>query len=347
MKKIIHVDIDYFFAQVEERDRPELKGLPVGIGGLYNGRGVLATCNYVARKFGIRSAMPTKKALQLCPNLILISPQSNKYKEASEAVFEILKDYSDVVQKVSIDEAYIDITNCEKFNNDGVLIAKEIKARIFQETKLTASAGVSYNKLLAKIGSELYKPNGLAILRPENIDKNIAHFCVGKINGVGKVTQKKMASKGIYTFGDLQRFSKLDLINMFGDYGVTLYNYCRGVDHREVKNARERKSVSVETTFANDKDNLQEIELEIEKLYAELLRRLERFQGRFIKNIFMKIRYQDFATTTIESQVSLNLESFKELFYRRYNAKEKKLRLLGLGVKFHSNDNDFQLEFVF
>lgn len=347
MKKIIHIDMDYFYAQVEERDYPELKSRPVAIGGIYNGRGVLCTSNYIARKFGVKSAMPTSKALKLCPQLVLIRPHFEKYKKVSSEVVQIFYEYTDKIQRLSLDEAYLDVTNCTHLNNDAVLIAKEIKSKILAKTGLTASAGVSYNKLLAKIGSDLFKPNGLAILRRENIEKNIADFSVAKINGVGKVTQDKMGRFNIKTFGDLQRFSKLDLINMFGDYGATLYGYCRGVDTREVQERQGRKSLSVEHTFAEDIVGSEELRDKIIEIYYELESRLEKYRDKFYKNIMVKIKYSDFKSTTIESQLEFTLDNFHELFGRRYSERKEHVRLLGLGVKFYSSDLNGQLVLPF
>lgn len=343
MKKIIHVDMDYFYAQVEERDRPELKGKPVAIGGMMGGRGVLCTSNYIARKYGVRSAMPTSQAIKLCPNLILIRPNFQKYKEISEEIFDIYGQFSKKIQKLSLDEAYIDVTECKKFNNDAIAIAREIKRRIYGKTRLTASAGVSYNKLLAKIGSDLFKPDGLAILRPENIVHNIAHFPIGKINGVGKVTQKRMAKFGIETFGDMQNYSKLDLINMFGDYGVNLYDYCRGVDHRSVSSSRERKSLSAEHTFSKDYNDMTKLKEKLLQVFYEVEKRLKKHQDKFHKNIFVKIKYSDFQSTTIESQLSFSYENFERLFEKRYLERPDKVRLLGLGVKFFHQDDHGQL----
>ena len=336
MKKIIHIDMDYFYAQVEELDRPELKGRPVAIGGLMGGRGVLCTSNYEARKYGVFSAMSTVMALKKCPNLILLRPNMHKYKEVSEQVFAIFSSYTDQVQKLSLDEAYLDVTECRKCNNDALSIAKEIKEKIFKQTGLTASAGVSYNKLLAKIGSDLFKPNGLAVLRPEGIEKKIAYFSIKKIWGVGKVTQAKMNSLNIYTFGDLQKFSKLDLINYFGEFGSRLFYFCRGIDDRKVISAFERKSVSTETTFVEDKTTLEELDTFLVDIFDELQRRLKKYSERKIKSIFVKIKYHDFSQTTIESQESFCFKNYQKLLHKRFSEKKLPVRLLGVGVRFYS-----------
>lgn len=344
MKKIIHIDMDYFYAQVEILEKPELRDRPVAIGGMNGNRGVLCTSNYIARNYGVRSAMATSIALKKCPDLILIPPNFKKYKEISEIIFSIFKKYSDKIERLSLDEAYIDVSDCQKFENDAIKIAKAIKEEIFEKTKLTASAGVSYNKLLAKIGSDLYKPNGLAVLRPENIEKKIAHFSVKKIWGVGKVTFDKMNRLGIHTFGDLQKLSKLNLINSFGDFGANLYNYCRGVDSREVNPHRVRKSLSVEHTFSEDKNDLEDLIFSISACFNELEERLKKNKKFAIKNIIIKIKYFNFEQTTNESQIEFNLDNYIKLFKQRYKDNSTKIRLIGLGVKFYSSDKTNQLE---
>lgn len=341
--------MDYFFAQVELRDKPELQDKPVAIGGLVNGRGVLSTCNYVARKFGVRSALPTMKALKLCPNLILLPHNLYKYREASEIIFKIFREFTNKVQSISLDEAFLDVTECKLFNNDAVAIAIEIKRRIFEETELTASAGVSYNKLLAKIGSDLFKPNGISVLRPKNIMQNIAHFHVKKISGVGKVMELRMKKFGIITFGDLQRFSKLGLINMFGDFGATLHSYCRGIDERKVEERGERKSLSVENTFFEDIHKLDELLVKLEVAFVEMNRRRTKYkEDRAIKNIFVKVKYSDFTATTVEAQNLPEFKNYIELLKKRFQeSDEKGVRLIGVGIKFHSSQIYGQLEMEF
>jgi DNA polymerase-4 len=344
MRKIIHIDLDYFFAQVELLDKPHLAHKPVAIGGLYEGRGVISTSNYVARKFGVKSAMPTKIALQKCPELVLLDSNFDKYRKLSHIFFEVLHGFSDKVQKVSIDEAYLDVTENKDFNCNAVKLAREIKKEVLKKTGLTASIGLSYNKFLAKFASELYKPNGLAIIREEDIIKNLAPFSVDKILGVGKVTQKKMQDFGISKFGDLQGFTKLDLVNMFGSFGASLYNYCRGIDNRLVHSSRIRKSLSVEKTFAQDKDNFDELTLELHSQFEELKGRLSKISSG-IKTIFVKIKYSHFESTTIESAGDLEFEKFRDLFVQRFDT-SKKVRLIGLGVKFYYPKVENQLELL-
>lgn len=335
--------MDYFFAQVEIRDNPSLRGRPVAVGGDSSRRGVLCTCNYEARRYGIHSAMPTFIAREKCPDLILLRPSFKKYKEASQAIFKIFNDYTATVQGVSLDEAYLDVTQSGKHYNSATLIAKEIKKRIYEETGLTSSAGVSYNKLLAKIASDLNKPNGLTLFTPDNILEKIGNLSVKRINGVGDVTYKKMQQLGIRTFSDLQKFNKLDLINFFGSMGPILYDYCRGIDTREVIAHRERKSLSVEKTFGENLIDTNLIKEQLFYCYSELIERLKS-HPRLIKNIFIKIKYADFQQTTIEKSTrSIVHQEFENLFIERFSERVDPIRLIGMGVKFHAQTDGTQL----
>ncbi len=194
------------------------------------------------------------------------------------------------------------------------------------------------------IGSDLHKPNGLAVLRPEFIESKISHFPINKINGVGKVTKERLNNFGIFNFGDAQRFSKLDLVNMFGDFGASLYNYCRGIDNREVSTGGERKSLSVENTFLKDISKTEDLEIELRNTFSELQERLKKINDRYIKNIFIKIKYFDFDSTTIEAQMEPTIENFNTLFFKRFSERPSAVRLIGVGVKFFSKDNEGQLE---
>lgn len=335
-RKIIHFDMDYFYAQVEERDNPALKHRPVGIGG--GKRGVLCTANYVARRFGVRSAMPTFMALQKCPELLLVKPNFHKYKEASSEIFDIFHEYTDQVEGLSLDEAYLDVTDCEKLGNSATLIAKDIKEKVFERTGLTGSAGVSYNKLLAKISSDINKPNGLFTLDPNSAENIIKSFPVTKISGVGAKTAEKMDALGLRTFEDLQRMGKFDLEGHFGSFGPSLYMYARGVDYREVKPERERKSLSVERTFFDNISDRIQLAAHLEKIFEEMSGRLQKHKERGLKTIFVKIKYADFTQTTVEEPFeSFSLEKFQSLFERRFSERSEAARLLGAGVKFHAD----------
>ena len=348
MKKIIHFDLDYFFAQVELLDRPDLRNKPVAIGGPSLRKGVLSTCNYVARKYGLHSAMPTFKAFELCPDLVILKSNFSKYREYSQKVFEVFYKYSKKVQVVSVDEAYIDVT---EYCSQGILaidVAKEMKEEIYTITGLTGSAGVSYNKMLAKIASEINKPNGLCVISPEVFNKYGHEIKVSKINGVGKVMKEKLSSLGIETFGDLQKFSKLDLINLFGKFGAVLFDYCRGIDNREVRIDRVRKSLSVERTFYTNIMNEQKLRSELTNCFDEFNRRFEKYKEFKIKSSFVKIKYSDFTQTTIEcSADEINEKSFQVLFGRRFAERADPVRLLGLGVRFQiENENKDQLTLI-
>ena len=340
MKKILHIDMDCFYAQVEMRDRPELQGLPIAIGGIQNGRGVLCTSNYEARKFGVHSAMPTGLALKKCPHLVLIAPNFEKYRKISEEIFQVFKSFSDKIERISLDEAYIDLSECKKFNNDAIAISKEIKRRIYGKTGLTASVGISYNKYLSKIASDLKKPNGLVVLRPEGIQSFIDHLKIEKVNGVGKSTLLKMHSEGLYYLGDLKRFTKLDLINRYGEFGVRLYGYSRGIDERKIIPERQRKSLSVEKTFSNDVDNIKELYYFLRCLYEELDERL-RAKDLLIKGIFIKFKRPDFTVYGVQRLDSFNWNNIKELFHGKWD--KRPLRLLGIGVRFHYDAHEEQL----
>ena len=345
MKKIIHFDMDYFFAQVEERDNPSLKTRPVAVGGSKEGRGVLCTANYVARKFGVRSAMPTFQAQRLCPDLVLIRPNGQKYREASEAIFDVFYEYTDLVQGISCDEAYLDVTGIEKCFGSATLMAMEIKNKIFKRTGLTGSAGVSCNKLLAKISSELNKPNGLVLIKPECLEEKVKDFPVGWIQGVGKVTNDFMKRLGIKTFGDLQRYAIPELVHYFGKFGPSLYEYARGIDHRDVYIDRERKSLSVENTYSEDLTDIEIIKGRLESCYEEMTKRLKRHEDRLIRGIFVKIKYSDFTQTTIEEKRMLySFNDFVDLFLKRYHNRMDPIRLLGLGVRFDCGEES-QLSF--
>jgi len=255
-RKIIHCDCDCFYAAVEMRDNPALKGAPIAVGGDAAHRGVIATCNYEARHFGVRSAMPTSQALQRCPHLIVIPPSMDKYREASQFITAIYRDYTDLVEPLSLDEAYLDVTDSVQHQGSGTLIAQEIRARIAQTVGITASAGVAPNKFLAKIASDWNKPDGLFVIRPKDVAEFVKTLPIAKVFGVGKVTAAKLQTLGVTTCLDLQSWSIYELENQFGKFGERLYELCRGIDQRDVCANRERKSVSVEETYTHDLPDL-------------------------------------------------------------------------------------------
>jgi len=330
--------MDAFFAAVEIRERPELAHVPVAIGG--GMRGVISTCNYKAREFGVRSAMSTHMAKKLCPQLIFIRPQFSKYKEASSRVFEILEKYTPLIERVSIDEAYLDVTESHLYHQSATLLAKKIRDEIFEQTQLTASAGIAPNKLLAKIASDYNKPNGQFTVAPHEVSNFIKKVELKKIWGVGKVLNEKLKSLGLITCEDLQKKSLIELNDICGRFGDTLFNYCRGEDDREVEVYYERKSVGVERTFLNDLTTLEEMKTKLAEILDELKKDLLRYPDRKIKNIHIKIKYNDFKSTTIERSLPFFDEHFFNLFEERYFEDIRPVRLLGAGVKFFSTETE-------
>lgn len=335
MRKIIHIDMDAFFASVEMRDNPRLRNVPMAVGGSRDQRGVISTANYEARKYGVRSAMPTSQAMKLCPHLVLVRGKMSKYREASDIVFDIFHEYTDNVQGMSLDEAYLDVTDTPLFQNSATLIAQDIRKKIFERTNgLTASAGIAPNKLLAKLASDYRKPNGQFTINPEAVSEFIRTIPVERINGIGKVTAKYMHEQGIKTCEDLQKYSSSELIHLFGKFGSVLYDYCRGEDHREVETEWERKSLGTEETYSKDISSFEEMKGQITHLYEDLLLSLQNYSDREIKNLHVKIKYHDFKQTTIERQLPVHLEHFLSLFEERWSQDPRPVRLLGLGVKF-------------
>lgn len=334
MTKIIHIDMDCFFAAVEIRDNPALKNNPVAIGGKPSQRGVLSTCNYSARKYGLHSAMSSAKALQLCPKLILLPVNMAKYKAVSKVLYRIFKQYTPLVETLSLDEAFLDVTNCQYCRGSATLIAQTIKKRIKKELNLIASAGVAPNKFLAKVASDWNKPDGILVITPEQVDDFVKKLPVTKIFGVGKVTAKKLHAMHINTCGDLQKISLSQLKEQFGKMGERFYELCRGIDNRSVEPKRIRKSLSVETTFARDIHAYEDSLLKLTPLIHELKKRLTRLSNQTITKQFVKIKFYDFTQTTVET-LSQQLDDtlFVKLFQEGWQRQNKPVRLIGLGVR--------------
>ena len=298
IRKIIHIDMDAFYASVEQRDNPESRGKPIVVGGLPEGRGgVVATASYEARKFGVRSAMPSKQALQLCPQAIFIRPRFEAYKEASKRIREIFSRYTDLIEPLSLDEAYLDVTHDKQGIGSAIEVARLIKQAIKDELQLTASAGVSVNKFVAKIASDMNKPDGLKFIGPSAIEGFIESLAVDKFFGVGKVTAAKMKSMGLHTGADLKRLSAEDMQRHFGKAGNFYYRIVRGVDERPVEPHRETKSVSAEDTFAHDLTTAEEMYAEIDRLAGIVAKRLKRYNLRG-RTVTLKIRYGSFRQIT-------------------------------------------------
>ena len=334
MRKIIHVDMDAFFAAVEMRDNPNLRNVPMAVGGSSDKRGVLSTSNYEARKYGVKSAMATAHAMKLCPQLVLVKPNFKKYSEASEKVFEIFHEYSDLVEGLSLDEAFLDVSDSSLLKGSATLIAQEIRQEIFKRTGLTASAGVAPNKLLAKLASDINKPNGIFTVAPGQVDSFIAQMPIERIWGIGKVTAKRMHELGIKTCLDMQLYNRSELIHHFGKFGDLLFDFCRGQDEREVETEYERKSLGTEETFAQDLSSFEEMKQHVGRMFQEVKEALEGYQDKTVKNLHIKIKYFDFKQTTIERQLPLTEENCLLLLEERWCQDPRPVRLLGVGVKF-------------
>jgi DNA polymerase-4 len=297
-RKIIHIDMDAFYASVEQRDNPEYRGKALVVGGSPEGRGgVVATASYEARKFGVRSAMPAKQAKQLCPHAIFIRPRFPAYREASQKIREIFSRYTDLIEPLSLDEAYLDVTIDKQNIGSAIEIAKLIKQAIKDELQLTASAGVSINKFVAKIASDINKPDGLTFIGPSSIESFMEKLAVEKFHGVGKVTADKMRKMGLFTGLDLKQLSENELVQHFGKAGHFYYKIVRGIDEREVHPNRETKSVGAEDTFPYDLVQIEDMETELDKIAAVVHNRLEKnnLKGR---TITLKIKYSDFRQIT-------------------------------------------------
>ncbi|MCG9697363.1 DNA polymerase IV [Shewanella sp. Isolate11] len=339
MKKIIHVDMDCFFAAVEMRDFPELQGKPIAVGGRSDRRGVISTCNYEARKFGVRSAMASAYALKLCPNLILVSGRMSVYKEVSAQIRSVFARYTELIEPLSLDEAYLDVTDCKVHQGSATLIAQSIRQEIFELTGLTASAGIAPVKFLAKIASDLNKPNGQYVIPPEQVDDFVLTLPLIKIPGVGKVTAAKLEQLGLLTCADVQQYSKAALVERFGKFGLVLSERAKGIDARGISPHRERKSVGVETTLAQDIYTYEQCEQVMPQLLQELDTRLTRSaKSRRISKQVVKLKFDDFKQTTIEhrsDQVSVKL--FYDLLTQALERRAGRgIRLLGVSVGLES-----------
>ena len=325
--------MDCFYAAIEVRDRPSLRGKPVGVGGARERRGVLTTCNYEARKFGVRSAMPTFMALQRCPNLIVLPTRFDVYRREAAIIRGILYQFTSIIEPLSLDEAYLDVSS---HPSAPAALAQEIRSAIFRTTKLTSSAGIGPNKLIAKIASEINKPNGQFEVKPEQVADFMKDLPVRKIWGIGEKSEQKLEELGVKTCGELQRFSRPELVTVFGKFGLELYDLCRGIDDRPVEPNRERKSLSTEETFGSDLTTLEQCEEKVGELFEELAAELaQKEPTRRITKIFLKLKFSDFTRTTIERAGLLpNLGSYRQLLEEAFARTGKKIRLIGIGVRF-------------
>jgi DNA polymerase-4 len=338
IRKIIHIDMDAFYASVEQRDRPELKGKPVIVGGDPQSRGVVAACSYEARKFGIHSAMASSTAYRLCPDAVFIRSRFDVYRAVSAQIREIFCEYTDLVEPLSLDEAFLDVTKNYRGISSATLIAQEIKKKIYKRTgKLTASAGVSFNKFIAKVASDMNKPDGITVITPEMADEFIDSLPIRKFFGVGKVTEEKMLNLGIKTGADLKKYEKEQLIQLFGKSGSYFFNIAHGNDDRPVEPNRIRKSIGKETTLLEDIDDTDQM-LEILENIADRLENSLMKRDAKGGTITLKVKYFDFQSVTRSITIDEPADSASVIMkyvrplLSKTEAGEKKVRLLGISI---------------
>ncbi len=337
IRKIIHIDMDAFFASVEQLDRPELSGHPVIVGGNPQSRGVVAACSYEARSFGVHSAMPCSRAYQLCPQAVFIKPRMARYQEISQRIMALFREHTPLVEPLSVDEAFLDVTENLLNEPSATRIAQAIRAELKTRLGLSASAGVSYNKFLAKIASGHNKPDGLTVIPPDRARDFIAALPIGKFYGVGRVTEKKMQAQGIRTGADLLRFSRHELARLFGKTGLFFYDIARGLDQRPVEPVRVRKSIGTETTLAEDIKDYAQVSSLLYQLVARVAELLADKQtgGR---TLTLKVRYSDFTTITRSCTSREGFFAAGDIFaclpglLAATEAGRRKIRLLGLTV---------------
>jgi DNA polymerase IV len=337
VRKIIHIDMDAFYASIEQRNDPNLRGKPVIVSGPPNSRSVVCTCSYEARKFGIHSAMPASHAYRLCPHGIFVPPHFSEYQEASRLIHQVFSEYTDMIEPLSLDEAYLDVTENKNNFRSSSLIAREIKRKIKEKTELNSSAGVSYNKFLAKIASDWEKPEGFTVIPPARALYFLENLPIGKFYGIGKKTEEQMKNQGILIGKDLKRFEKWQLIELFGKSGSYYYDVVRGIDNRPVETKRTRKSIGREETFSRDILEREEIIDCLWEIAEELEKTLKRYNTGG-KTITLKVKYYDFRSITRSHTCSHPLTTAKEFMESVSELLEKTevgrcpVRLIGLSL---------------
>lgn len=317
------------------RDDPNLANRPMAVGGLAEQRGVIATCNYEARAYGVRSAMASAHALKLCPDLLIVRPRREAYREASQEIHTIFRSYTDLIEPLSLDEAFLDVTGCEHFAGSATRIAQDIRRRVWQQLRITVSAGVAPNKFLAKIASDWKKPDGLFVITPAQVDEFVLGLPVTKLHGVGRVTAEKLQRMGIRTCADLRARNRLDLLRDFGSFGERLWGLAHGIDERPVQVESRRQSVSVENTYDRDLPDLAACLERLPELLQELTRRMARLDSRYRPGKpFVKLKFHDFTQTTLEqSGAGLELEDYADLLAVAFARGKRPVRLIGVGVR--------------
>lgn len=345
-RKIIHVDMDAFFASVEQNDYPELRGKPVAVGGSKE-RGVVAAASYEARKFGVRSAMPSSIAYRKCPEIIFVHPRFDRYKEVSNQIRAVFQEYTDLIEPLSLDEAFLDVTHNKKGMPSATMIAKSIKAEIKKRTGLTASAGISINKFIAKIASDYHKPDGITLVGPEKVNLFLEKLPIEKFFGVGKVTAEKMKSLGIVDGKSLKQWTKESLVQHFGKSGGFYYEIVRGNDNRPVNPNRIRKSLGAENTFEHDFHELTDIKMAIDPIARTVFRRLEKAET-WGKTLTVKIKFSDFSQITRSTTQNSPIDSLDEILELTYQILEQieteqfacGVRLLGITLSNFEGEAD-------
>lgn len=335
--------MDCFYAAVEMRDFPEYQNIPLAVGG-DGPRSVLCTCNYQARQFGIRAAMPAIKAKQLCPNLKIVHGRMDVYKETSKHIREIFSRYTELIEPLSLDEAYLDVTDATMCQGSATLIAEKIRLDIFNELNLTASAGIAPNKFLAKIASDENKPNGQCVITPNNVANFVKQLSLKKIPGIGPKTFEKLNRHGFVTCADVRQSDIRSLQNIVGKFANSLYLKSYGVDNRALEVSRQRKSLAIETTLAQDISSQDECQLVIEALYQKLLTRLAPYKNREIVKQGIKLKFADFNQTTVETQSHECQQAlFVSLLSKAYSRANKRgIRLVGLTLGFADTSSESQ-----
>ena len=334
-RKIIHIDADCFYAAVEVRDNPALRGKAIAVGGSATRRGVIATASYEARKFGVHSAMASATAIKRCPQLILIPGRMSVYREASRQMHEIFADYTDLIEPLSLDEAFLDVSQCSRCRGSATLIAQEIRQRIADCIGITVSAGIAPNKFIAKIASDLNKPNGQFVVTPQQVDDFVQQLPVSRIWGVGKVTAERLQQQGIKTCADVRTYDIFQFVHKFGQFGEHIYRLAHGIDNRPVVSEWRRKSVSVENTYDEDLPDLPSCLRQLPALLEALQPRLQKLDSDYrIQNSFLKMKFYDFSQTTIErQQTSPDIDDYRKLCSEAWQRGAIPVRLLGIGVR--------------
>jgi len=333
-RKILHADCDCFYAAVEMRDDPRLREVPLAIGGSRERRGGIATCNYPARAFGIHSAMPTARALRLCPQLVLLPGDFEKYREVSRQIQAIFHELTPLVEPLSLDEAFLDVSEVERFSGSATWMARWLKEECLARTGITVSVGAAPSKFLAKIASDWEKPDGLTVIAPTQVDAFLRTLPVKKLHGVGPATGARLDALGITTCEQLREVPLERLVEEFGKFGRRLFELCRGIDERPVRVERERKSISVETTFARDLPDLAHCREALVPLCERLEERIARYGHPPLAGLVVKVRFDDFSLTTLESRgLAPCPESFARLLQQAWERGRRPVRLLGVGVR--------------